>query len=277
MAEAAYGAWRTDRDRGIDALLMTGTWADARALNQRAQADRLAAGEITSADEPAMLRAGQAAQVGDLILARQNDYQLLDDRGQPIRNGQRWTISNLDEHGAILTTGDRTVNVPRRYLAESATLGYAVSVDGSQGVTADTAHALAGSDQLVRERAYVALTRGKSANHAYLIDTDLPDLAGAPAVTHPTSRARDLFTAAASQDKRDRSAHDTLRDRVIAWEREPPDLATQPVGAVDDPAQIDADARESEEDRWRRKVHGAVERSRDNDRAREHDTPGRGV
>ena len=57
------------------------------------------------------------------------------------------------------------------YLREHVTLGYAVTVHSAQGVTADTAHAVLGEDA-TRAMVYVAMTRGRDTNHAYLYTRD---------------------------------------------------------------------------------------------------------
>ncbi len=53
------------------------------------------------------------------------------------------------------------------YLREHVQLGHAVTVHTAQGVTAETTHAVL-ADTATRNLAYVALTRGRASNHAYL-------------------------------------------------------------------------------------------------------------
>jgi hypothetical protein len=53
------------------------------------------------------------------------------------------------------------------YLTEHITLGSATTVHAAQGVTADSCHALLG-EGASRAMAYVAMTRGRHTNHAYL-------------------------------------------------------------------------------------------------------------
>jgi hypothetical protein len=53
------------------------------------------------------------------------------------------------------------------YLREHVTLGYAATVHSVQGVTADTAHAILG-EGASRAMLYVAMTRGRDNNHAYM-------------------------------------------------------------------------------------------------------------
>jgi hypothetical protein len=80
--------------------------------------------------------------------------------------------------------------VPRRYLANHASLGYATTVHASLGRTTDTTHTLV--DGLAdRQSLYVAMSRGRNANYAYCV-TRSPRLAD---IAAGTSRAPELDRA----------------------------------------------------------------------------------
>jgi conjugative relaxase-like TrwC/TraI family protein len=173
MAADALAAYRADTAAGKDALLVCDTTDMADALNQRIHHDTVAA------DEPTVAGArGHRIGVGDLILTRRNDATIpLRNTNDPatehssVRNGQRWHVTHinpannrliarrLDDHTLGAFTGD--------YVSEQITLGYAVTVHSAQGVTADTTHAVL-SDTATRALSYVALTRGRDSNTAYL-------------------------------------------------------------------------------------------------------------
>ena len=55
------------------------------------------------------------------------------------------------------------------YVREHITHGYAVTVHTAQGVTADTSHVVLG-ENTTRAALYVAMTRGREANNAYLYE-----------------------------------------------------------------------------------------------------------
>jgi hypothetical protein len=55
------------------------------------------------------------------------------------------------------------------YLREHIIYGYAITVHSAQGVTADTTHAVLG-ENTTRAQLYVALTRGRDTNTAYLYE-----------------------------------------------------------------------------------------------------------
>ncbi|MDT5172495.1 MAG: hypothetical protein QOD02_5876, partial [Mycobacterium sp.] len=57
----------------------------------------------------------------------------------------------------------------RDYVRERITHGYAVTVHSAQGVTIDTTHAILG-ETTTRSMLYVALTRGRHTNTAYLYE-----------------------------------------------------------------------------------------------------------
>ena len=90
-----------------------------------------------------------------------------------MRNGSRWRVYAVDtEHHRIAA---RRVDDGARaafsgdYLRAHITHGYAVTVHSAQGVTADTTHAVLG-ESTSRALLYVALTRGRESNAAYLYE-----------------------------------------------------------------------------------------------------------
>ncbi|AGB24302.1 TrwC relaxase [Mycobacterium sp. JS623] len=175
MAADALAAYQADTDAGKDALLICDTIEMADALNQRLHHD------IIAADAPTVAGArGHRLGVGDLILTRRNDVSvpLRNDADRsaeqsPVRNGQRWQVIHINTETSRLAArrlDDNTLAVfDGDYVREHITHGYAVTVHSAQGVTADTTHAIL-SDSASRALAYVAMTRGRHANTAYLYE-----------------------------------------------------------------------------------------------------------
>jgi ATP-dependent exoDNAse (exonuclease V) alpha subunit len=60
-----------------------------------------------------------------------------------------------------------SVLLPADYVAEHLDLGYAVTAHRAQGLTVDSAHVLV-TRTTTRENLYVAMTRGRDTNHAYV-------------------------------------------------------------------------------------------------------------
>jgi hypothetical protein len=88
-----------------------------------------------------------------------------------VRNGNRWRVIGVDPTSRRLAArrlGDQVVAAfSGDYLTEHVTLGYATTVHAAQGVTADTTHAVLG-DTASRNLLYVAMSRGRARNTAYL-------------------------------------------------------------------------------------------------------------
>ena len=226
MLDAAYRAWRTDTDNGLDSLLLAADNDTVTHLNRRAQADRVADGRVHTGGVP--LADGTTAGIGDRIITRRNDSTLhpgdltkpaaaAGHRDPPVgfvRNGQQLTVTATHADGS-LTAADRTgrtVALPAAYVAEHVQLGYAATIHRAQGATVDTSHVIA-SPGTTRQALYVALTRGRASNVAYTI-TETPDRSGTldrlgPAC--PVDTPIHAFARILVRDGADHSAHTTLR------------------------------------------------------------------
>jgi conjugative relaxase-like TrwC/TraI family protein len=175
MASDALAAYRADVAAGKDALLLTDTVEMADALNRRIHDHT-----ITPDAETVTAARGHRIADGDVIISRRNEPAIavhdaadIKTPADPVRNGQRWTVFAVDrEHDRIaarrLDDGARAV-FSGDYLHEHVTHGYAVTVHSAQGVTAETTHAVL-AETTSRNLLYVALTRGRAANHIYLHD-----------------------------------------------------------------------------------------------------------
>ncbi|MDR3655415.1 MAG: hypothetical protein P4L48_07025 [Mycobacterium sp.] len=90
-----------------------------------------------------------------------------------MRNGQRWRVTRLNPDNNRLIArrlDDNTLGAfTNDYVHQHITHGYTVTVHSAQGVTADTTHAVL-SETATRAMSYVAMTRGRDANTAYLYE-----------------------------------------------------------------------------------------------------------
>ncbi len=168
----AFAAWSADRATGLDSLLIASTNAQVRELNLRAQAARLAAAAVPL-ERRVTLADGTTASEGDVIITRRNERRLALSATGFVANGDRWTIASVRPDGGLEVRHSRSqrwVTLPTGYVAEHVQLGYAATVHGVQGQTADTSHAvLTGTES--RQLLYVAVTRGRRENHLYLDST----------------------------------------------------------------------------------------------------------
>ena len=231
VTDQAYTAWTTDRAAGLDSVMLAPTRELATELNIRARTDRLAALEQDQS-RPALERLhdrrsqqreveladGSAASTGDTIITRRNNRKLRTTATDFVKNGDRWTVTTAHTRGrnagaldvVHLHTG-RHLRLPADYVAEHVQLGYATTVHGAQGVTADTSHTVtAGAES--RQQLYVALTRGRQANHLYLnaaMDGDEHSII-TPAATHPET-ALNLLEQILARDEAQPSATTSAR------------------------------------------------------------------
>lgn len=189
-------------------------------LNRRARADLVLQGCVDASHE-VPLHDDTSVSPGDVVVTRRNDRRLRSGRGW-VRNGDRWEVTGIRADGAVTIRrpgrrwGGRVV-IPPEYVAEHLELGYAVTAHRAQGSTVDTAHALV-DPSTTREHLYVALTRGRSSNIAY-VATDRPDEAHTtrnPAVA-PNATARSVFAGVLRHVGAERSAHDTITAEQQAW------------------------------------------------------------
>jgi ATP-dependent exoDNAse (exonuclease V) alpha subunit len=230
MAADALAAYKTDTAAGKDALLICDTTEMADVLNERIHNESLDAHASTVTGAR-----GHRIGVGDLILTRRNDPTI--DLHSPngiagqldsVRNGNRWRVAAIDPaanrvSAERLEDGARTV-FENEYLREHVSLGDAVTVHTAQGVTADTTHAVLG-ENTTRSLLYVAITRGRHTNTAYLYERTIGDSEYGhqeSAGTHGTSRgssrdAADIVRAIlANHDPTPVTAHDSAAQTPAA-------------------------------------------------------------
>ncbi|MGQ0434495.1 MAG: MobF family relaxase [Microthrixaceae bacterium] len=153
-------------EAGRSVAVTTTSVSTARDINVAIQARR-----EPRDDRQVELADGTTVAVGDRIATRRNDPTLRTDQGEPVRNRQVWIAQDISP-GGDLTVRDPergTAVLPRDYVERHVELGWAVTGYGTQGDTVDVGIAVleAGTS---RNHAYVALTRGREANHAWFID-----------------------------------------------------------------------------------------------------------
>lgn len=279
-ADAVITRWQAARQAGANVLMLARSWTDVTALNTRARALAAAAGEVTGPDLLTVMTRSpsthghleqRAWRAGDLLITRRNtrDISIGADR---VRNGDRYQVlaasTDKDGNACGLVVADQagrgTTTLPSEYLARHVEYGWASTIDGAQGATADIAILLARSG-LDREHLYVAMTRGRDQNHVHTtpeLDTGdagphhqpQPPGSTAAASAAATGRTRDMqvpgqlvlpdyhdaveqLTRAVTSSGRERAAHSRLDPHLQTaredawsrdWDREHP---TPPAGA----------------------------------------------
>ncbi len=220
VTAGAYAAWQADTAAGRTSVLIAEAGDTVRDLNLRARDDRIRTGAV-AAESGVALHDGTTMSAGDTVITRRNDRRLRT-RTSWVRNGDRWVVTAVRPDGsvAVRQAGRRrggTVVLPAGYVAEHVELGYAITAHRAQGITVDTAHAVITASS-TRESLYVAMTRGRESNIAY-VATDQPDtdhVVPHPA-DDPTATARSVLVGVLAHVGAEQSAHATLRTEQETW------------------------------------------------------------
>lgn len=217
----AFDQWAVARDQG-SALLIAATQESVDRLNTQAQELLRTTGEIDHTTT-APLTGDTAAGVGDRILTRRNERQILDDHGDFVKNGDLLTVTTVRNDGTLEAVRDNgaTIHLPRPVL-EHTQLGYAATAHRCQGVTVDRAITAVDPAATSRETFYVAMTRGKHSNTAVLppapVDQDSPDPWHMIREITPES-SRDQLTRVLDRTDTELTAHE-VRDHAQGWDND---------------------------------------------------------
>jgi conjugative relaxase-like TrwC/TraI family protein len=208
MTETAYQRWLADHLSGKSSVLLVATNVQAAELARRAR-DELAALGLVASDDLIELRDGNAAGVGDLIVARQNNRIQAGEPRRRLANRDVLRIDAWDEVGEARVamvrrmtgrnrhTGDMQwsaqFELPEDYIEQHADLAYAGNVHVAEGRTVDTSH-LVVDETVGRESFYVGMSRGRERNTAYVITERTraadpsPETRPAPDIEDPGTR-----------------------------------------------------------------------------------------
>ena len=173
--DGVFTHWTHAKAEGLDVLMLARTRQDVDALNERARTAAVAHGHITG---PAVTVGERQWQAGDLLRTRRNNRQLPLGESH-VRNGDRFRVlgpgpsgtgaGTAGEPGLIVEdlNGRGRIVLPADYLTKYCEYCWASTIDSAQGSTVDLGLVLVrpGMDC---EHLYVAMTRGRHANHAYV-------------------------------------------------------------------------------------------------------------
>ncbi|MFD9631945.1 MobF family relaxase [Streptomyces violascens] len=259
-------AWNARRTRWADAhdvldglVVLAARNSDVAALNHGAQAIRRQAGELGAAHTYALPRGGRLTlAVGDLVRVRANDYRSRRGEGPDVLNGYRAVITALSDDHQVQITWRRTSTdghhsfhqawvTPGQITQGALSLGYAMTVSASQGLTVDVSLLYGlGANAF---SAYPGITRARLENHLWLPVQALEDEQTRLHLGEPTSetealeRALNAYAALLRQDKPSAMVLDQLRpapepmapigagageEQFAAWD----DRTARPYGAL---------------------------------------------
>ncbi|QYG93247.1 relaxase domain-containing protein [Iamia sp. SCSIO 61187] len=171
MAKATVAAWRRATEAGETAAMMAPTRAGVDVLNELAQHERIAAGEIDLRSRSVKVGASRAF-AGDLVATRRNDRTLLTDQARMVKNRDHWTVETVHDDGGLTVAG-RTgrVTLPADYVAAHVELAYAETSHATQGRTVDRSFLFL-DGPTGTSGIYVPLTRGRTSNEAFVVLND---------------------------------------------------------------------------------------------------------
>jgi ATP-dependent exoDNAse (exonuclease V) alpha subunit len=141
--------------------MLAGRRSEVAELNVHGRLRAELAGQLTG--DPLDI-GSQQFQIGDAVMTLKNDKRV------GVRNGNRGVVVEVDIGARSMRVrmqrGD--VDLPTRYLdAGHVGHAYAMTVNKAHGLTCDRTMTL-GNDQVYRELAYEALSRGRLSNHVYM-------------------------------------------------------------------------------------------------------------
>jgi conjugative relaxase-like TrwC/TraI family protein len=241
MLDAAYAAWLADLTAGHQSVIIAETQDTVTALNVRARLDRIIAGQVAPTRQVGLHDSTEASK-GDLVITRRNDRRLLAGKGW-VKNGDRWIVTATNGDGSVTVrrAGRRigaSVVLPAWYVAEHLELAYAVTTHRAQGSTVETAHAVVHSPAMTREGFYVAMTRGREANTAY-VATDQAELEGHQHLPGDEVTARSVLLGVLRHAGAELSAHETIEAEHDRWS-----------GIAQLAAEYETIAAAAQQDRW---------------------------
>lgn len=209
--DAIAKAWMEGHETGDTLAITTATNDHVDSINTLIQDRRIEAGQL----DPLLVApiANQSwVMVGDVIATRRNDRQLRTAAGQPVRNRELWTVSQISDTGDIAATqidGNDTVTLPAEYNREHVHLGYAATEHGNQSDT-QTASLTLATPVTTGRGLYVAVTRGRQDNTVLVVTG-----------THDAADARAMLEAIIATDRADVPAV-TQRRALAAQDRRAP-------------------------------------------------------
>jgi hypothetical protein len=230
QAEAkARQAWLADTLAGKESLLVAQSNAAAARLSAALREELVALGKVGQECVPLGMQ-GTVAGVGDLVQARRNAWSLAGWEGNTqapvnratyevtaIRDDGGLTVAPIVQRGPEGNVLGAPMQLPRQYVDQHLTLGYASTVYAAEGRTVQTCHGLL-TPGMDAAAAYVAATRATEHNTLWGVTRQAP--------------AKDSATGEVAQVK-ERTTQGMLRDTLDAREIEQTALAEAEQAARD--------------------------------------------
>jgi conjugative relaxase-like TrwC/TraI family protein len=217
IVQQVFHDWTTDTEAGKLSLMMAPTNTTVAELNELAQS-RAIQNKTVDPSQKVTTHADVAIHPGDRVLTRNNNHRLGLNGGKDfVKNGDLWTVLATHDDGRLTVQHENhhgKITLPADYVSEWVELGYASTINRAQGATVDVARAVV-DQNTERSDAYVALSRGKYGNHAY-VETG-PDLTR-DQVLENISQAYETNLSVHELASRARAEHRTPADRIDLYQ-----------------------------------------------------------
>jgi conjugative relaxase-like TrwC/TraI family protein len=164
--------WLEHTQAGRSVAVVAETNEHVDALNLIIQAQRRRHRQVGA--PVALIGGGEAAGIADVIVTRRNDRTLTTDQGEPVRNRDRWTITDVGDDGSLTVrhaASHGRVVLPGDYARDHVQLGYAATAHGAQGDTVDVSLTVV-TPSTTHRSLYVGATRGRAENHLLVVADD---------------------------------------------------------------------------------------------------------
>jgi len=212
MIDGAYSAWMSHAHTGQAAVLIAATNDLAWELAHRASLDLRAAGVVDSS-RTCEIRGKLDAGLGERVLSRETNRKIKDRSGQFVRNGTTMQIQAIDTVTGVVTAiredNGELIDLEASWVAGQVELAYAVTAHRAQGITVDHCHlAISASEHLSRELFYVAMTRGRKSNTAWIATLSEEEAAAVHVRRDEIPGVRDRLEAILATDRSERTAHE---------------------------------------------------------------------
>ncbi|MFJ9683633.1 AAA family ATPase [Streptomyces sp. NPDC101194] len=230
--ELRHARWPDTHDLVDELVVLAARNVDVDALNAGAQQIRRAAGELGTEHTYALPGGDRLTlAVGDAVRVRVNDYRSRRGEGPDLLNGYRAVVNEIAQDGRIeITWRTRTRTrsrgeddayvsawlTPDQVASGALSLGYAMTIAASQGMTCDTSLLYGhGANAFAT---YPGLIRGKRANHLWLPLAAIENedtrarLGNARSEKERLERAVDAFARFLGQSRPDSMVSDLLHE-----------------------------------------------------------------
>ncbi|MFE2754007.1 MobF family relaxase [Actinosynnema sp. NPDC059335] len=176
MIEAAVRGYLADVLDGKESVLVVRTNEDAALVSGMVR-DELVALDRVGEDVLAIGGDDNPIGRGDVIAARLNDHRADTQNKKMVVNRELLTVEGRNAQGQLIArrhSDDTRVYLRPDYVRHHTTLAYAGTGHSVQGRTTDTDHDLV-ERGMSRNELYPGATRGRSANHLYVVTEAEPD------------------------------------------------------------------------------------------------------